>query len=211
MIPVIPKPEPSTFDQQVRQPGSAFLSKVARPTTKEWSNHRYWGRSLQDLWTSYDGICAYCCCWIPRDTGIATVDHFLPKSEDPTLAYEWENFRLASLKMNSRKGTYTDVLDPFSVQSGWFHIRFPSLLISPNGALPSETITSIQQTIRRLRLNEEPLVKSRLAWIQPFCMKQTSFDFLKRRAPFLAYEIERQGLIHSLRDIYPTAKSSDKD
>lgn len=201
MIPVTPKPEPSTFDQQVRQPGLAYLSNVAHPTTQEWSNRAYWQKSLQDLWSAYDGICAYCCCYIHRDTGVATVDHFFPKSEHPTRAYEWENFRLASQILNRRKWTYTDVLDPFSVQSGWFYIRFPSLLIKPNPALSPDIFTSVEQTINRLRLNDELLAGSRLAWIEPYCKGEVNFDYLKHHAPFLAYEIERQGLIHSLRDI----------
>ena len=58
------------------------------------------------------------------------VDHFYPKSVRPDMAYEWSNFRLASLKLNCRKREFQDVLDPFTIEPGWFCLSFPSLLFS---------------------------------------------------------------------------------
>jgi hypothetical protein len=98
VIPIKPQPEPDDFDQKVRQPGLAFLSKVPNPKTKEWRD--YWVKSLPDLYKSYNKICAYSAQWISRPEGNPTVDHFLPKSAKPELAYEWHNFRLACLTLN---------------------------------------------------------------------------------------------------------------
>ena len=58
MIPVKPQPEPDDFDEKVRQPGLAFLSQVPNPKTEDWKNYDYWRRSLPDLYTSYNKICA---------------------------------------------------------------------------------------------------------------------------------------------------------
>lgn len=114
MISVQEQPEPPDFSKKVRDPGSAFIHQLSYPV--KWKNREYWRRSLHDLHTAYHGICAYSAHWIPCVTGAATVDHFIPKSIAPQFAYEWKNYRLASSKMNSRKGDYQDVLDPFGLQ-----------------------------------------------------------------------------------------------
>src|SRR5439155_22494098 len=112
MMFIEPKEEPLTFQETVREPGRAFLK--TSPNPKSWKNREYWQDCIPDLYDAYEGICAYCAEWIPETTGDPTVDHFIPKSVRPELAYEWSNFRLACLRFNRWKRNYQDVLDPFS-------------------------------------------------------------------------------------------------
>ncbi|MBD2279723.1 hypothetical protein [Aphanizomenon flos-aquae] len=196
MIPIKPQPEPDDFDEKVRQPGLAFLSKVPNPKTEDWKNYDYWRRSLPDLYTSYNKICAYSAQWIPRPEGSPTVDHFLPKSPKPELAYEWHSFRLACLSLNQRKGTQLDVIDPFELPVNSFILDFPSLIIKPNPELLYPLKGRVISTINRLELNDyDKCIDGRLEWLKTYYEHNSSFDYLKRKAPFIAYELERQGLV----------------
>lgn len=199
MIPVQPQPEPADFSEKVREKGAAFLRKVPHPKTPDWVNKEYWQASLDDLCEAYERICAYSAQWIPRTEGSPTVDHFIPKSVKPEWAYEWHNFRLACLKLNTRKRDYQDVLDPFELQANCFILDFPSLLIKPNQNIPDPRKEKVIATIKRLKLNEDDnCVKGRLDWLMPYCRKEYPFDYLKRKAPFIAYELERQNLIENI-------------
>jgi hypothetical protein len=110
MIRVQLQPEPPEFDQAVRQPGMAYLKRHPNPTSNQWKSHSYWRKIIPQLRKSYREICAYCCHWIPPDTGSNTVEHFHPKDKYPKQAYEWDNYRLISGTLNGRKGTREDVL-----------------------------------------------------------------------------------------------------
>ena len=197
MIPIQQQLEPKNFDKKVRQKGKAFLQKSPSPRT--WKNHEYWRESLQDLHKAYNGICAYSAHWIPEIEGSSTVDHFIPKSVEPALAYEWENFRLSCLKMNARKRDFQDVLDPFKINYGWFVLNFPSLLIKPSLDLDESVRNKIKKTIKRLKLNHDDLcVQNRLRWILDYCKNEITYDFLRKNAPFIAYELERQELVDTI-------------
>ncbi len=197
MIPVQEQPQPKEFEQKVRSKGLAFLKKVPNPQT--WSNHEYWRNSLEDLHEAYNQVCAYSAQWIPWIEGSPTVDHFIPKSVKPELAYEWSNFRLSCLKMNARKRDFDDILDPFQIQAEWFVLDFPSLLIKPNPNLDTSIKNKIRSTIKRLKLNDDDAcVRSRQRWLIPYCKKQYPFEFLKEKAPFIAYELERQNLVDTI-------------
>ena len=201
MIPVQEKPEPPDFAHRVREPGQAFLRINSRPKSVEWKNRDYWRRSLQDLYSSYEGICAYSAEWIPSNTGVATVDHFIPKSVDPQLAYEWANYRLSSLKLNSRKKEYQDILDPFTLEDETFIIDFPSLIVKPNPHLSDQQKSLVNATIKRLGLNDEVSIKSRLRWIRSYANDDISLNFLEANAPFIAFELRRQNLVDDIKQI----------
>ena len=128
MIHVDPQPEPPTFDQLVRQPGRKFLKSCPNPKGNQW--RAYWRKIARDLHTAYSGICAYSCHFIQYDTGWRTVEHFKPKDDYKSDAYEWGNYRLVCGVLNGRKGK-GEVLDPFRVHNGWFIMDFPSLLVKP--------------------------------------------------------------------------------
>ncbi|MFO5473491.1 MAG: hypothetical protein ACLBM2_06195 [Dolichospermum sp.] len=196
MIPVKPQPEPDDFDEKVRQPGLVFLSKVPNPKTEDWKKHDYWVKSLPDLYTSYNKICAYSAQWIPRPEGSPSVDHFLAKSPIPEVASDWHNFRLACLSLNQRKGTQLDVIDPFELPVNSFILDFPSLIIKPNPELLYPLKGRVISTINRLELNDyDKCIDGRLEWLKTYYEDNSSFDSLKRKAPFIAYELERQGLV----------------
>lgn len=124
-----------------------------------------------------------------------SVDHFVPKTINPALAYEWSNYRLASGRVNSCKGNQTNILDPFKVSNEWFEIDIPSCLLRAKRDLPHDLRASINSTISSLRLNtDDYYVQERCNILIDYAKKEITFNFLKRRYPFLAKEVERQGL-----------------
>jgi hypothetical protein len=204
MIPVPKKPEPDHFHKRVRKPGSDFLKKVPKPTTKQWEGHAYWRIMLNRMRTDYNEICAYSALWIPPATGAHTVDHFIPKSSKPSLAYEWDNYRYASLRYNHRKGTNT-IIDPFTLADGWFVMDFPTLEIMPNPGLSPGDLSVVHDTIETLGLNRDEIYfEACQEWIMAYCTYDITFEFLKRKAPFIAFELKRQGLKKKIRRIMKT-------
>ncbi|MCK6622570.1 MAG: hypothetical protein HUU32_15700 [Calditrichaceae bacterium] len=194
MIPVTPQPEPPKFSSRVREPGNIFLQEVPNPSSEQWKGKEYWRRVLPEMRDLYRGICAYCARKIPYSTGSATIDHFISKSVQPQLAYEWNNYRYVSSRFNARKGTQT-ILDPFTIDEDWFTIDFSSYFIRPNEDLPSDLQKRIEETIIILKLNDdEDLVEERRAWIQSFFDGQISFEHLEVEFPFIAHELARQNL-----------------
>ena len=194
MIPVLPQPEPDHFTESVRIPGQNFLVEVPNPTSIQWRGREYWQRVLKDMRKSYKCICAYSAFWIPHSTGNHSIDHFIPKSKDPKSAYEWNNYRYVSARFNSRKGQKA-IMDPFKLLPDYFIINFKTFLIKPNSNLLPDVKQALIYTIEVLKLNEDDeLVSERQNWYKEYFDNQVSFEHLKKRAPFLAYELERQGL-----------------
>jgi len=196
MIPVKLQPEPKHFEDRVRKPGMRFLEKVSHPTQEQWKKKAHWQKILPCMRTAYNSVCAYSAHWIPHSTGNHSVDHFIPKTQDPSLAYEWTNFRYVSVRFNGRKGTRS-ILDPFKLLPNWFILNFKSFFVKPNPNLSPEQQESINQTIEYLKLNEDDdLVNERVAWCSDYRDGHISFTHLKKRAPFIAHELERQGLLN---------------
>jgi 5-methylcytosine-specific restriction endonuclease McrA len=202
VIPVVPQPEPDVFDELVRNKGIKFLSKftTSKPTTKQWNEHDYWGYVRKQLYKAYNGICAYSAHWIPLTTN-PNIDHYIPKSVNPNLAYEWSNYRLACSLVNALKKDYQDVLDPFLIKKDWFILDFPSLLVKANSVLSSQKLQEVKITIERLKLNDDKFVNDRDEWLKRYCLGEANFILLKKVAPFIAYELERQGLIEDIKSM----------
>lgn len=201
MIRVELQPEPANFNERVRQRGRRFLAKNPNPTQEQWRTHSYWTEVGMELHGAYGGICAYSCHWIALDTGWRQVEHFLPKSIFPSLGYEWSNYRLVCGVLNGRKGSQ-QVLDPFKIQNGWFILDFPSLLVKPNLDLEPNLVEEIRRTTEALKLNDEgTCVKSRSKYVENYCRGFTDFEYLRQDAPFIAFELSRQGLVNEIRDI----------
>ena len=201
------QPEPDDFDVRVRKRGKAFLARVPHPTPKEWANHDYWVDILGELHSRYTRICAYSCLRIPYVDG-RSVDHFHPKAKYPGSAYEWDNYRLVFSTLNGRKGTYEDVLDPFEVEDGWFMIEFPSLLVRPSPTLTPGLRSKVINTCKHLGLNEEDTcLRERYDYVRLYCRNLASSDegipwaTLVSWAPFLARELDRQGLRGTINQI----------
>ncbi len=201
MIPVQPQPEPEDFSERVREKGSAFLHKVPHPNSKQWKSKDYWRSVIPDMRHAYKGICAYSAHWISYVTGSQTIDHFMPRALQPDLAYEWSNFRYTASRFNSRKGQRI-ILDPFTLEPDWFIIKFPSLMIKPNPRLFPDQQKAVWDTIKYLKLNDdEDCVQARQQWVEDFCNDEINFTHLVKKAPFIAYEIQRQGLVDSIAAI----------
>jgi hypothetical protein len=197
--------EPEIFNERVRLRGQRFLRSRPTPTSRQWHSHRYWREIGSKLHDAYDGICAYSCHWIPFDTGADTVEHFRPKDTYPDQAYEWANYRLVCATLNGRKRAHEDVLDPFLIEDGWFVIDFPSLLVKPNSGLSRVRRNRIQHTIDRLRINDEgTCLKSRVRYLRDYCTNDISLDHLRRNAPFIVAELERQDLVATIREVFIT-------
>lgn len=199
MLHVTPQPEPASFDANVRQPGLKYLRDngidLNGPLAKGTKITPYWLKSLDDLYTSYDGICAYLAIHFERITGAGSVDHFAAKSRHAGHAYEWKNYRLACSRMNSRKNAYDDVIDPFEVESGRFQLELITGHIYPNPELDPEVVVAVADTIDRLKLDDKGCQEVRARHYSQYVQRDISADFLKRHSPFVWYEANRQGLL----------------
>ena len=191
MIPVAPKPEPASFNLRVRTRGQAYLASVPRPTAKQFKKKQFWKAALPEMKIAYNSICAYSSFWMP---GNCSVDHYHPKSARPDLAYEWTNYRLAHDKINLNKGDSTDVLDPFTIQAGWFVLDVATLWVRPEPALQANVKAAVQKTIDVLKLNEDQWVQMRFAIFTSYLNKELTLTYLQRTYPFIAAEIQRQGV-----------------
>jgi len=191
MIPVAPKPEPASFNGKVRTPGNAFLASVPHPTSKQFKKKPFWKAALPDMKVAYSDVCAYSSFWMP---GSSSVDHYLPKSLRPDLAYEWTNYRLAHEKINANKGDSTDVLDPFTIQLGWFVLDIATLWIRPEAALQTKLKADVQKTIEVLKLNDDQWVQIRFEVFTSYINGDLRLAYVQRYYPFIATEIQRQGV-----------------
>ncbi|HEV7660832.1 MAG TPA: hypothetical protein VGO55_13420 [Allosphingosinicella sp.] len=201
MIPVSPADEPGNFDAKVRQPGLNWLAgkglaglAALPPKTKI---RAYWTECLPELLSAYDRICAYASLKIHPVTGAHSVEHFAPKSRAPNVAYEWNNYRLACAKLNARKNNFTDVLDPFLLQSGTFELGVLDGSISPSKSLTAPNLALAQATMDRLNLDDQEMRAARLYYIDQYLQGRFDSDFLREESPFIWFELQRQGLLKS--------------
>lgn len=199
MIYVERQPEPPNFDEKVRQKGLAYLRKFNLPLDKPIPSgtklQDYWRDCLDDLYSSYGGICAYLAIHFERVTGGGVVEHFLPKSKRTDLIYEWSNYRLASSIVNSCKSDYVDILDPFEIEDDWFCLEFVTGRIYPNPNIESALQNEVQVTIDRLKLDNEMNRKMRVKHYQDYHNGEYPAQYLKRISPFVYKEANRQNLL----------------
>lgn len=200
MIPIAPQPEYAEFDAVVRQPGMMFLAENPKPSAADFRKRNYWSRALPHLRAAYSGICAYT---TRRLFDNGSVDHFWPKTKYPQLAYEWNNYRFARPKINSRKGNTEEVMDPFAVKKGWFVLDLPSCLIRPGDGLDAGVRRKINATIDILQLNSDDLlVQERCDWLVALADGKITMDFLDGNYFFLSSELKRQGVENELKVIF---------
>lgn len=199
MIEVLPKPEYAAFDADVRVPGKRFLRNNPNPASRDFGRHNYWTRAKSELRRAYLR-CAYTSRRV-RGDGVS-VDHFRPKAKHPWLAYEWDNYRLARPKLNRNKADSEAVVDPFRVRDGWFVLDCPSCLILPGDNLKGAMRRRVNSTISVLKLNSPELAEERCRWLVDVAISLISFDYLWREYPFLASEVERQGIEGQLKILF---------
>ncbi len=202
----MPSP-PANYESEVKRPGKAFLRNTPNPTRRDWRNHRYWSRIHDYLYNEHNGICLYCASWTPRRQQAdaldhTSIDHFIPKTSDAQLAYEWSNFRLCRSRLNNYKSAFQDVLDPCSVSNDWFHLDFTSFLIKPSPHITDIRLKqNIIDTIDRLRLNSDnDYVTERIQAIKEYSSDNLSLNILKEKFPFIAYQMRSQNFDQNYKD-----------
>ncbi len=217
MIRVEPAPEPSTFDETVRQPGLRAIAEMvgespdpprqhgkpieyraaSRAVIKPDKFPPYWRLVIKDMMEEYHQICAYSCFRIHTETGAGSVDHMVPKSKCWDKVYEWKNYRLACSRLNSLKLDFGDVLDPFDIQDGWFQLELVGFQVNPNRKLSKPLQMSIQNTINRLHLNDPIPCRQREDAAEEYLIGRDNQPLplwkLEQEAPFVAIELRRQG------------------
>lgn len=209
MIPVVEAPEPAEFDDTVRQPGLLALQELREPTKaarrpgpKRKHTPDLWTRALPWMRDAYKRTCAFLGLYIHRGSGRDTVDHFIPRNGprgNLDLAYEWSNFRYASLDVNRLKGTQPFV-DPFTIQEGWFGLDLMTFEVFARAAIPTGEGAAWAHTVKVL--NEPTFCEARRWYHERYWgQKLDPYDpdepmplsTLLVMAPFVAAELRRQG------------------
>lgn len=218
MIRVTQANEPASFHEHVRKRGADAINRLLgkpvvgrggrKPKTtyacaQDIPSHRfpaYWvaprpsdGKSaLDDMMESYGQQCAYLAMRIEQATGTPTIDHFVPKSRDWRLVYEWSNYRLSAACVNAAKGV-KDVVDPFKVGVGWFELDLDTFRVVRGAAAPPEEHDRIHRTLEIL--NQRECVMQRGQHIRLYREGMIGLEALGYYAPFIAAEFRRQGRI----------------
>ncbi len=192
MIPVAPQAEPADFQEKVRVPGQKWLIENRQRDFSGGDMPPYWRACLPQLYDAYHGVCGYLAVYFERACGAASTDHFIAKSGQPELAYEWHNFRLACTAMNAKKHAWDDVLDPFAVLSGWFCLELVSGRIFPDPALDESLRAKVQATIDRLGLDDAIYRTVRVRHLSDFQQGFYVEDYFARISPFVHAQWRRQ-------------------
>ena len=189
MMRFIPPPEPADFQQQVRTAGNNWL--VQNPDKKPKD---FWSRFKPQLAKEFQNLCGYSVMHIP--SGMGTVDHYLSKSKAANrhLIYDWTNYRYASQRVNSYKGTYDrQILDPFEVEDNWFEIILPSCQLVLTDAIPSHERDRAEFTLQKLQLqNSEWVIEQRQEWYRMYLENELNLEGLEKKAPLIARAVKKQ-------------------
>jgi len=199
-------PAPRKFEEHVAAKGRKWLK--GHPSSCRlpdyWNTEKLEGDELckDALCRLYHGICAYSLFRIlPKDD--SQVDHFLPQSRHRDLAYDWDNFRLASSKRNGLKGERV-VADPFKIPPGACHLNDKCEIVVNKAKLTDDEVKLLENTITLLRLNgdcTQDRQNARKAYFQiDQRFPQLNMAMLAADYPFVAYEILRQGLCRNTDD-----------
>lgn len=213
MIPVVLAKEPADFDKKVRQPGLCAIDELVgrAPRIKRRGPRRakvaaieskiaadkfppFWREVLDEMMEAYEQRCAYLAMFIEY-TGSPTVDHVVPKSLAWDLVYEWSNYRLCTDIVNSKKGELTGMVDPVDAKVGWFELDLGSYRVVRGASAPKSQHPRIDATLPLLNLRDCCLQRER--YVEDYRLgpgaKGIDLTYLERRAPFIAWELRRQG------------------
>lgn len=161
----------------------------------------FWRFAIPMLRAKYAHTCAYLGMRIDPATGHATVDHFIAKCRERARAYDWANFRLASGQMNTNKGDFDDVLDPFEIEDGWFVLDLGTFKVKPADALDDGLKARIRATIIRLKLNDPVYCDARETFRDRYHGLVTDpadtaepwpLAYVAHHGPYVAAELRRQ-------------------
>lgn len=205
MIRISTQSEPVGFDEKVRIPGKKWLegcefydpfhSDIRKQVPKKTKFPDLWCNISKEIHHVYHGICAYLGIYFEQPSGASSVDHFLPKTLYPGLAYEWTNYRLASLGINRKKGKREDIMDPFLVPDHAFQLNLLSGDIFPNPEAVQEEQLLVKQTIDGLDLNAVNIKEMRCRHFTEYVKGDVSRNYMQTHSPYVWAEIERQNLV----------------
>ena len=211
MIPVPLGPEPTDFDQRVRQPGLRFLndagldplSVVARAQFKRPGGGKpdYWRAAKANLREAFNGCCAYSCFFLEDsltpslDELSTSVDHFQPISRSPAhLAYEWLNLRLAWTAIDNNKQDKLIALDPCTIRDSPFCLDVGDFgFLLPREGLSQQERNNAELTLDALGLNHSNCTLHRRAWADDFMANASRYgdSLMQSWQPFLWQELKR--------------------
>lgn len=188
MIRVARVPPPETFDARCRQPGNAWLAQ--NPDSEEFPG--FWRQFAPDLERAFHHRCAYLGIFITK----GTVDHYLAKSRERALVYEWSNYRFADFAVNSGKKPAWDghLIDPFEVEDDWFEVLLPSCQLRiVEERVPASLLERVRFTVSKLKLDHgEEVVGLRREWLHWYEQGELQLEGLRRLAPQVARAVERR-------------------
>lgn len=191
MIPILMPTVPPTFNQLCRDPGLQWLA-AHRPNGSVRPPN-YWREFIPDLCRGFGYRCGY----LAMLDMNGTVDHFLSTEKNPSLAYEWSNYRYATGWLNSSKQTLDDeVLDPLMVREEWFEIDLASLHLGLTPAVPARLKDITAFTIHRLKLDwGSRIISNREKYYNWYRTGVFSLDYLEEVAPLIAPAVRRETLM----------------
>jgi len=215
MIPLKLAPEPPEFDEGVRQRGLAAIDELVGrtprrtrpgPRRKKVASTEaeipssefpaFWRDVLPAMLNAYERRCAFLALHIELATGGATVDHMIPKSREWKLVYEWHNYRLCCAHVNSLKSDSADLVDPFECEENWFALEIVEFRVVPGDGFAQATnqqYAAIRNTLELL--NSRDCCEARRSYFDAYREKHVSWQWVLRRAPFVAREMLRQELV----------------
>ncbi len=86
------------------------------------------------------------------------------------------------------------MLDPFEIEPGLFILNLPTMRIAPADHLPDQQRREVQATIDRLKLDDARCRQARVNYYDLYLANDINFRALERLSPFVAFEVERQGV-----------------
>ena len=189
MIRVAPASEPASFDGKVRRRGLDAIAELvgeAPSRTRRGPGRQrsfasrdqiaaaafppFWRDALPDLRDAYCGLCAYLALYIEHGTGAPSIDHFVPKSKDWRMVYEWSNYRLCSSLINGHRGDRAIAHDPFLLEAGLFALEFTEHQVIPGLLARGRTSDAVMRTIDNLGLNQRDCRKAREEYVAAYRM-----------------------------------------
>lgn len=171
-----------------------MLKVIFQPHPKGETIIKPYKKALPALKEVYFNLCAYTGRRIdPAEC--AEIDHFLPKCTYPKKEFTWDNFRLTTKRLNSKKWINILPLDPFDIEDGWFELNFFTFTIMANNELDDSLQANITKTIELLGLNNSNLIDSRSRFWDYYNKQKIPPEFLKELFPYIWFEAERQQLL----------------
>lgn len=86
-------------------------------------------------------------------------------------------------------------MDPFEIGEGWFALELVEFQVVPGRDLPADVRARVVETIATLGLSDSVCCAARAEYAEAYWREDISLRHLRRRAPFVAKELERHGML----------------